>query len=199
MRERRNSLGGHNTRNFGISTVAGAATTAQWNTLNGPHIPKANKVCYRLLHLRGYASGSIHALLRTTCYVENICMVSSSPFTYTDYLGKTLCELPPQISKTVASSRCGRVFRGNYPYRAGIAKSRILVGHNERSCVVRIALLDAGAATRYITLSRRRGLPGYDLRRNHLSDNQARLNAILRIFSLHRRSARRAKHRRSSR
>lgn len=62
VRECRNSLGGHNTRNFGISTAAGAATTAQWNTLNGPHIPKANKVCYRLLHLRGYASGSIHAL-----------------------------------------------------------------------------------------------------------------------------------------
>lgn len=71
VRERRNSLGGHNTRNFGISTVAGATTTAQWNTLNGPHIPKANKVCYRLLHLRGYASGSIH-VLRATCYVENI-------------------------------------------------------------------------------------------------------------------------------
>lgn len=40
---------GHNTRNFGIST--GGCVTAQWNTLNGMRVPKANKVCYRLLHL----------------------------------------------------------------------------------------------------------------------------------------------------
>jgi len=82
VRERRNSLGGHNTRNFGISTAADAATTAQWNTLYGPHIPKANKVCYRLLHLRGYGRGSIHAPLRAICYVENICTIPSLPFTY---------------------------------------------------------------------------------------------------------------------
>lgn len=38
---------GHNTRNFGISTAA--AVTAQWNTLNGMRVPKANKVCYPLI------------------------------------------------------------------------------------------------------------------------------------------------------
>lgn len=49
-RKCRNSLRrGHNTRNFGIST--GGCVTAQWNTLNGMRVPKANKVCYRLLHL----------------------------------------------------------------------------------------------------------------------------------------------------
>ena len=50
---------GHNTRNFGIST--GGCVTAQWNTLNGMRVPKANKVCYRLLHLGIRVCRSIHA------------------------------------------------------------------------------------------------------------------------------------------
>ena len=50
---------GHNTRNFGIST--GGCVTAQWNTLNGMRAPKANKVCYRLLHLGIRVPRSIHA------------------------------------------------------------------------------------------------------------------------------------------
>ena len=59
-RKCRNSLRrGHNTRNFGIST--GGCVTAQWNTLNGMRVPKANKVCYRLLHLGIRVCRSIHA------------------------------------------------------------------------------------------------------------------------------------------
>lgn len=63
---------GHNTRNFGISTGG-----AQWNTLNGMRVPKANKVCYRLLHLGIHACRSIHAIPPSTFQLSAMCRFPS--------------------------------------------------------------------------------------------------------------------------
>ena len=65
---------GHNTRNFGISVAATA--TAQWNTLNGMRVPKANKVCYRLLHFR------IHVPIDIRAYVRRYFAISSRAESY---------------------------------------------------------------------------------------------------------------------
>lgn len=67
MRECLNSLGGHNTRNFGISTAADAVTNAQWNTLNARTFQKLIKSVTAY-----YSSVQVDQYIRAMYHLRNV-------------------------------------------------------------------------------------------------------------------------------